>query len=231
VGSAMPLKHCTAVLTGAALVVMSPGAVDASAPAFAGDVTVDGVKTFVQERYEPASLESTLEIYAARWQSEVPAEPLVRDSVGAWHVLGQRTGVHYRTAQFAASAGGGTRVLLATRALQGPPSGSRTPIPLPVATHAVRTVATRASNRVATQTFAVSTQSAMALSSSLASLLERSGWRGVMPAERTFSGAAAARVSLWQRADEELLAVVGGGNPSTLLLHHVREARPAELRP
>jgi hypothetical protein len=94
-------------------------------------------------------------------------------------------------------------------------------------------VSSRAGSRLATQTYAISAQSAPATLAAFESLILRSGWRQDSPAAAGAAAAAAAatRVRTWRRGDEELLAVVAEGRPTTLLIHHVRPASAVQERP
>jgi hypothetical protein len=237
------LLNLRSIVLGALLAFGALVASTAAAPgsAWVANVAVDGVPIRIEERHESAAAEAVAEAYVAAWRGERPGESVVRSLVGPWLVIGQRDGLHYRTAQFTRALQGGTRVLLGRRSL-GPGAGSgfgaasapradthhRLPsVPLPAAARAIRTFVTTHGDHAATQTYAVGSQPAASLLTSLDSLVTRSGWQpAVLP---THTASSQVRVRAWQRGDEELLAVAENGRPSTLLIHHVRRLRPQEL--
>jgi hypothetical protein len=181
---------------------------------------IDGVRVSFERKLLPGRAIDRLLAQAEAWERENPEEPVVRSRTADWHIVGQRNGGEFRTAQFR-DTDVGVDVATAFREWGARRAPLNLPMALPRNTHVVRTIETVGEEPSVLQIVAEARVTPRALIRQLERSASTAGWRIEPAATGAKSG-----VTVWRREADELMAVVATSRTGTsLLLHVVRRAR------
>lgn len=226
----MRVKLASAVLLAVVGSLHGVGSLARAPGGYAGTLRIDGVETRIEESYLAAPADLAAREYQARWRVDDPSSVVAETVVAGTHVLGQRRGRSYRTAQFSAEPDGRTRVLVAHRDLVAAPRREPPPLPLPRGTRVIRELAMSEGSQAVLQIYSTVPASRASTMAALLDAARRAGW-GPAAAQRASERGESA-VLAWRRGGDELLIAVGGaGMRTTLLVHAVRESSSAGARP